>query len=340
MDCPGFSTFDWLKLSYLDNDGWGNGNSEISDSTQVLNSVVNKSSVSSKNFDASLKSENAFRVFAVDMVRIELDAKYNRLKRKSFTMSDINYMQDGGRDYRDNYLDAPHQDFNISTGASYDLLMRGFHVRPGYTYSYTYNKTHNLLYRLDKLSGRDSSLFDRLPSAREALRDVLDDANSYYFREYRNEHTLNVYYNRQSVPLLNAELQVNLPLHYTSANLHYYRLGRHDVSRHATFFEPDIRLTHWGNAMSWSLNAAMKSSLPDLTEMVDYRDDSDPLNIRLGNPDLKDIHRYSADGNVSFKGNTSVSCASPPDGIRPTTPWPTALPSTGRPASPPCSRRA
>lgn len=171
-----------------------------------------------------------------------------------------------------------------------------------YTYSYTYNKTHNLLYRLDKLSGRDSSLFDRLPSAREALRDVLDDANSYYFREYRNEHTLNVYYNRQSVPLLNAELQVNLPLHYTSANLHYYRLGRHDVSRHATFFEPDIRLTHWGNAMSWSLNAAMKSSLPDLTEMVDYRDDSDPLNIRLGNPDLKDIHRYSADGNVSFKG--------------------------------------
>lgn len=95
---------------------------------------------------------------------------------------------------------------------------------------------------------------------------------------------------------------VNLPLRYVNSNLHYYRLGMHGVSEHSLFFEPNIRLNHWGNKANWNLTAEMKSDFPDLTTMIDYRDDSDPLYIRLGNPELKNIHRYNADGSLSFKG--------------------------------------
>ena len=300
---PGFYTFDWLKLSYQHTKGWGNSNTITSDSASVLNHMITESSSDIKDFNASLKSEHAFRVFAVDMIRFGIDAKYNRLKQKSFSLNDMQYTDDVlARDYRDNYLDAPHQDFNISTSASYDILFKDFNIKPGYTYSYTYNKTHNMLYRLDKIASRDSSRIDLLPSAREALNAVLDGNNSYYFREYRNEHTFNIYYNRGNWRLLHAEVLVNLPLRYVNSNLHYYRLGMHGVSKHSLFFEPNIRLNHWCNKANWNLTAEMKSDFPDLTTMIDYRDDSDPLYIRLGNPELKNIHRYNVDGSLSFKG--------------------------------------
>lgn len=300
---PGFSTIDWIRLSYQHTKGHGRGDATTSDSTSILNRMITGNSSDTKDFNASLKSGHALRVFAVDMIRFGIDAKYNRLKQKSFFLNDVQYTDDVlARDYRDNYLDAPHQDFNISTSASYDILFKGFNIRSEYTYSYTYNKTHNMLYRLDKIASRDSSRIDLLPSAREALNAVLDGNNSYYFREYRNEHTFNIYYNRGDWRLLHAEVLVNLPLRYVNSNLHYYRLGMHGVSKHSLFFEPNIRLNHWGDKADWNLTAEMKSDFPDLTTMIDYRDDSDPLYIRLGNPNLKNIHRYNADGSISFKG--------------------------------------
>lgn len=311
---PGFSTFDWLRLTYDRRKGWNNGTEEVNvndeepdamrdnPSLYTLNSSLTQGYSDAKDFNMSLKSDNAIRVFAVDMVRIGLDAKYNRLKQHSFSVDDVQYANNASaRDYRNNYTDAPHQDWNVAASADYNYVWHDFTIDPGYTYTYSYNKTSNMLYRLDKLAGRDSSRFDMLPSARETLRDVVDGNNSYWFREYRNEHKANIKL-RGKWKLLGAETTVNLPLRSVSANLYYHRPDQHDVSRNATFFEPDIEMVHWGDKASWNFSAGMKSDLPDLTTTVDYRDDSDPLNIRLGNPALKNVHRYNADGNISFNG--------------------------------------
>lgn len=300
---PGFSTVDWLKSSYVHDKGQGNSFAETSDPTSILNRMLTESSSDTRNFDISLTSKSAFRVFAVDMLSLDIDAKYNRLKRKSFDVDDVRYLQDSdARDYRDNYHDAPHQDAFFSGYAAYTYKADDIDIRPSYIYKHSYNKTHNMLYRLDKLTGRDSSRLDMLPSAREVLVDVLDEGNSYRFREYRNEYTFNILCRMRDFSPLKAEMVVNLPLHHINGNLHYHRAGRHDVSRHATFFEPNIKLEHWSDGLSWTLSASVSSELPDLTQMVDFRDDSDPLNIRLGNPDLKNIHRYTAEGSMTFRG--------------------------------------
>ena len=297
----GYFTFDWLKASYLKTNGHNNGIVETSDSMSLLNQALTAGTDETKEWNVDVMSSNGFRIFAVDMLQMVINAKYNRLKQHSFILSDVHYSDlEQTRDYRDYYLDAPHQNWDISASLEYDWKWHNFSLKPVYTYTYNYNKTHNMLYRLDKLAARDSSRFDMLPSARESLRDVLEESNSYCFREWHNGHKFNITY-KGYANLLHANVTINLPLRLLNANLNYYRLGRHDVSRDATFFEPYIKLEH-SNRVSWTLTAEMKSDMPDLTTMVDYRDDSDPLYIRVGNPSLKNIHRYNADGSLSFKG--------------------------------------
>ena len=87
-----------------------------------------------------------------------------------------------------------------------------------------------------------------------------------------------------------------------SSNLYYHREGRHDVSRSRLFVEPVFAM--WGEKKTkWRIDLNMTSALPDLTAMVDYRDSSNPLSIRMGNPHLHDTHTYEARASIERNGN-------------------------------------
>ncbi|MBR3726185.1 MAG: outer membrane beta-barrel protein, partial [Prevotella sp.] len=118
------------------------------------------------------------------------------------------------------------------------------------------------------------------------------------FHEYQNHH-------RFKLQVISGEeysdkkafvnyWRLQLPLHIAHQNLYYNRLGRHDVSRRATFFEPELKVEGNLAGINWEFNGGISSSIPDMTMLVNYRDDSNPLNIRLGNPELRNQHYYSA----------------------------------------------
>jgi hypothetical protein len=161
-----------------------------------------------------------------------------------------------------------------------------------------------MLYRLDRLADADSSQFDLLPSAREAIADVLDAPNSYDFHEYQNHHRFRLQVtsdkelsNRESKGIVRY-WSLQLPVRLVHKNLYYNRLGRHDVKRHAVFFEPEFQARGEISSIEWYFNGSIWSEIPDMTAMVDYRDDSDPLNIRIGNPELKNLHYYRSSLNL------------------------------------------
>ena len=291
-----------LSLSYVSNHGLNNNNTETSDVGSLLNRMLAANNMESKNIDFDFHNGNGINIIA-DMIRWEFGINYNRNTQKTFSMNDLQYMRSThARDYRNQYVDRLNQDFKLSIGASYNLGFRDISVRPEYNYVYSYNKTDNPLYRLDKLSGRDSSSFDRLPSAIDALADVLDNNNTYHYNEYRNSHRFNLNYCDLESKLLDCEVMIDLPIRLVHADLYYQRMGRHDVSHQSTFFEPSISLR---NSL-WEVNAKMSSELPDLTTMVDYRDDSNPLNIMRGNPQLRDIHEYDINANRTFRGKKQM----------------------------------
>jgi hypothetical protein len=92
---------------------------------------------------------------------------------------------------------------------------------------------------------------------------------------------------------------LSLPLRVTDHHIDYQRQGEWKFNRKPAFFNPSFQVNRQkadstGNTF-WMLQAGMTSDVAPLEEMVDYRDDSDPLNIRMGNPNLKNIHRYRAE---------------------------------------------
>ena len=289
-----------IDLSYTHTHGWGSSNSTIADSKSELNRMLSESSFESSDFNFAFGSNNGMKLIA-DMMRGNFSINYNRNKQEKFSANDVQYLQEPKpRDFRNNYSDMPDQDLKISAGVGYDLIFRKTTLRPEYNFTYNYNKAENMLYRLDKLADRDENdRFDLLPSAIETLADVLDARNSYRFSEYRNEHRLSLYYNILKNNILGCEIVSEIPFRWVNSKLYYDRAGRYDVTRQKMFFEPNISLTKHD---CWSLRMGMKSDFPVMTELVDYTDNSNPLNIRLGNSNLKNIHRYYADGDLSFHG--------------------------------------
>ena len=302
IDKTNYSTSNSLSISYLRNNGFGSTNSATANETTKLNTLLSRNSLESSDFNFDFSTHNYVK-YITDLIRGDFSVSYNRNKQKQFMLNNIQYFQGGQpNDYRNNYFDMPNQKLKLSAGVGYDINIRKTTFAPSYSYTYTYNKASNLLYRLDWIAGRDINQFNVLPSASNVLLSVLDNNNSYRFNEYRNEHKFNLQYLNINSKLFNGEVHINLPLRLLNADFYYYGVSEQRFSRRKLFFEPNIRISHWDDDVSWDFTAGMKSDFPTLLATADYRNDSDPLNIRLGNKDLRNLHHYDVEANVTFNG--------------------------------------
>ncbi|WP_455068667.1 outer membrane beta-barrel protein [Prevotella nigrescens] len=302
IDKTNFSTSNSLSISYLRNNGFGSTNSATANETTKLNTLLSRNSFESSDFNFDFSTGNYVK-YITDLIRGDFSVSYNRNKQKQFMLNNVQYLQGGQpNDLRNNYFDMPNQKLKLSAGVGYDINIRKTTFAPSYSYTYTYNKASNLLYRLDWLAGRDINQFNVLPSASNALLSTLDNNNSYCFNEYRNEHRFNFKYFNRKIKVLNSFVSLNLPLRLLNADFHYYGISEQRFSRRKLFFEPNIELYHWDENVSWVFTARMKSDFPTLLATADYRNDSDPLNIRLGNKDLRNLHHYDVEANVTLNG--------------------------------------
>ena len=302
IDKTNYSTSNSLSISYLRNNGFGSTNSATANETTKLNTLLSRNSFESSDFNFDFSTGNYVK-YITDLIRGDFSLSYNRNKQKQFMLNNVQYMQGGQpNDLRNNYFDMPNQKLKLSAGVGYDINIRKTTFAPSYSYTYTYNKASNLLYRLDWIAGRDINQFNVLPSASNVLLSALDNNNSYRFNEYRNEHRFNFKYFNRKIKVLNSFVSLNLPLRLLNADFYYYGISEQRFSRRKLFFEPNIELYHWDENVSWVFTARMKSDFPTLLATADYRNDSDPLNIRLGNKDLRNLHHYDVEANVTLNG--------------------------------------
>ena len=302
IDKTNYSTSNSLSISYLRNNGFGSTSSTTANETTKLNTLLSRNSFESSDFNFDFSTGNYVK-YITDLIRGDFSVSYNRNKQKQFMLNNVQYLQGGQpNDLRNNYFDMPNQKLKLFAGVGYDINIRKTTFAPSYSYTYTYNKASNLLYRLDWLAGRDINQFNVLPSASNALLSALDNNNSYCFNEYRNEHRFNFKYFNRKIKVLNSFVSLNLPLRLLNADFHYYGISEQRFSRRKLFFEPNIELYHWDENVSWVFTARMKSDFPTLLATADYRNDSDPLNIRLGNKDLRNLHHYDVEANVTLNG--------------------------------------
>ena len=306
------------QFNFTKNKGWNSAKSAIFDAdpnqynnilddlfvnpekyrTFTLNRQRSESERSSSGVNASLNFYGNVKMLA-DVIGIHANTSYAHTSSENFSLSVYDYMKrQGMQDYRNNYGDSPNTNFSASLGASYVYGLGRHSIGVEYNYTYQYNKTNNLLYRLDKLNGRDSSNYKMLPSAYDELRQVLDSPNSYIYSQFNNRHGIDFTFLYRPIFLKDGGVTLTLPLTTEHQKLSYFRVVDTHLSQTNTFLNPQLRIEYTTNEnknnQSYGLDMSINTSAPDLTSRIDYRDDSNPLVVTLGNPNLKNSHVYTA----------------------------------------------
>lgn len=228
----------------------------------------------------------------------------SREKRHTYSQQRIDYLQGTGQNvslYRYSPSD-PIENYNIDIAPYYSInLLHGFTLYTDYTYSQTYNSQNNDTYLLNRLTGYDAmgNSLGTLPSTRDSLQLALDANNSNHQRSMRRTHA-------PAASLTYAEklfyIRLYLTLRHFSDQLDYTSAQQDtSLTQRRLTIEPDLMINYNKPAKNDStfsrflaLHYNMKETLPSLLNQVNVRNDQDPLNIRLGNPDLKGTLQHSA----------------------------------------------
>ena len=259
------------------------------------------------NLNASLYSYKKFDWG--DYVIVGVTGSYNSQKPSdSFSRSNTRYAQTAQQpDFREYYVDTHGDSYNYSVSGNYIFqLLNRWYIGPTLSYSQTMNNTHNSNYRLDWLGNMTTDNHDLgwLPSTREALEGVLDAGNS-------DSHIhLNRVYNA------GLELNHNTDDMYFGADISmsHHRERMHFVDdvydtiahRSYTDFTPQIHYYRWGNKNGLSrASYSMQISRPDFASLMPADDTTNPLALRINNPDLKATVNHNFNLGFTF-GNDSL----------------------------------
>ena len=190
--------------------------------------------------------------------------------------------------YHDNH---PHRDGLAQLRVGYNIPLgpgwRSLHTTYYFTHQWRHHRSS--LYLLDRLD-RQPEKIDQLPSVSE-YQQVMDSRNSFDSRSTEDRHKLDINlgykWDKKSYgqfwTLLNSDIGLR------SQHLDYQR-GRIDTTLSRTAFT--ISMADWTyldlkGGHQIGLTLGVQTELPDLEQRIDLRDDTDPMNIRLGNPNLR-----------------------------------------------------
>ncbi len=179
---------------------------------------------------------------------------------------------------------------SVMANVNYDLELTGdLHLMVGDGVTYMSVQRHDYLYHPDTLL---------LASQLDALAALTDPHNSYdsHFRSIDHEPGITLYKEARVLDreygyrLLYQKFSFGLGLPIRHERLHYRRgmLDTLAVQR-TLFLNPTLSFRHVSSdgRHDIRLNAEHRRSAPELTDRITFRDDSQPLVVKLGNPDLK-----------------------------------------------------
>lgn len=197
------------------------------------------------------------------------------------------------------FKNRPDKNFNFSLGASYGYKMNNhLSLSINFNYERKYKNQHSSLYLLDKLVGYNDSEIGMLPSLAE-YEQTFDPRNSFIAKSTDNIYTIypGVSWNCKNSKGTSFYFQSNVGISPTRQSLNYLR-GSVDTAivRNSLQVMTPFTIFTISNAKHHArlqLVFRLQSKTPDLVNMVNMTDDTDPLNITIGNPDLKNEQNYS-----------------------------------------------
>lgn len=233
-------------------------------------------------------------------ITFRVDGNYGNTLSQSLSITNVHLYQAtnslGLNNYQTNrYNYTPTRNYGYSLQTTYsEPLWRATFLQFGYTYKYSYSKSDRSTYDFSNLG---EAFFDGVPVIYRGWSGYLSRLAqdiSYYrdddlsrFSEYKNyTHELEV-----MMRFVRQKYNLNFGVMVQPQRSHFTQdyQGLHtDTTRVVTNFSPTLDFRYRFNKMSnLRINYRGTTTQPGMSDLLDITDDSDPLNIRKGNPGLK-----------------------------------------------------
>ena len=254
---------------------------------------------------------NCFGTLYANSLRLGGRISYESQKDNLFDRRTIDYPNQPGMvtDFRNRYIhDSPNRNLNYNTDVAYFRRFdSGTQAYLSYDFGQRIKRRNYELNRLDALSDWAENTkheLGELPSERDFRLRTLDAQNSY------NQHEINTYNDIQAHFSTNYwprnenskrrwyELTIALPISINHYRLNYSRANYSGVTRRdAVFFNPSISGYYSWKEQSRAIDYRYELShgIPQMTNLIEIENNADPLNIYLGNSQLKNYSRHEAE---------------------------------------------
>lgn len=227
-------------------------------------------------------------------ISLRATGSYQTSQSTSFSLSQITYFQDPSitePQIVNQYNDDPTKNYSYSIRGGYaEPLGNNWFAQINYNFSYQYNDRSRSLYDLSSYYSSFAEavqMFGIVPTDADILDAYLDERNSQYatYKYYKHRASIGVRYNTKEIRF-NASVEFNPQ----KTVLDYTRPAQLDttVTRHVFYVSPRVRFRYnFTQTGRIDIDYRGSASQPSMTDLLDITDDSDPLNISKGNPNLK-----------------------------------------------------
>ena len=243
-----------------------------------------------------------------DNIYINGAVTYTKSKAELWNDYDITFGRDVAqserlRQYFDN---SPNHDLHIQGMFGYDgQLSEKIFFRAGYEYSFIERVKDSYMYALDHLN--DMGIYGTLPSN---YLEAFDPQNSYTSSLYQNVHSLlpSLQFRTSTQDEKGRLMIFAMPqIDFVHRHFNYWRNNKDfHLSKGYTnvtingiwegMIEYQFNIKDMGGRKryrnSMRLSYSLNPTLPDMADMVDVVNDADPLNVYLGNPELKTQNKH------------------------------------------------
>lgn len=222
---------------------------------------------------------------------------YGDSNSDQYSTSLTDYYQDGILNVKDSirnrrYITTPGNNHNYSAQVTYsEPLGKGIFLQFSYQFSYKYTESDKSTYDILKY---DWNVFNGLPSNFPEVSEK-DNQNSKYaeYRYYNHDAMVSLRFNREK-----WQLSTGLSFQPQHTKLNYVGLGKDTTSIRNVFnFAPNVDFRYkFSKVSQLRITYRGRSGQPSMENLLPVTDDSDPLNIKMGNPNLKPSFTHNLRG--------------------------------------------
>ena len=236
---------------------------------------------------------------------LRTDASYGKTDANSLSLTNAYlYLVDAANGNETDHYNTyrynvtPTDNYSYAVQATYsEPLWRATFLQLSYKFTYKYSKTDRSTYDFSNLSDEEAAQWASLAPAyrgwdnylgtlRSPLDEYKDNDLSRYseYKNYIHEAQLMMRFIRTKY-----NLSFGIMMQPQKSNFVYDYQGHHvDTTRTVTNFSPTLDFRYrFSKVSNLRVNYQGSTSQPSMTDLLDITDDSDPLNIKKGNPGLK-----------------------------------------------------